>query len=368
MHVFTRATARRDAFSAEVVDPCRPSRCNCGIDRRGFLAGGAAALTAGLTGFVPKAGAQVTPPRIDVHAHLSPPGYIAELAPAGKILPATANWSIASHLDEMDRAGISVSLLSVATPGVWMGDIAGSRRLAREANDFAAKLVQANPKRLGMFASLPLVDAEGSLAELAYSLDQLKADGVVLMTSYDGKYLGDPTYDSVFAELNRRKMVVYIHPTLSACCVNIIPGIYENIIEFGTDTTRAIARWTFGGAAEKFPDIKMIWSHAGGTMPSLIERFDWLETIPPYRGARPRTFRDQIREYYFDVAQASNPVSLTALKQLVPASRIVFGTDYPFRTIAEHVKTLSDSKLFDEKELAQVESGNMQRLIPRLKT
>ena len=182
--------------------------------RRNFIVGmaalGAGAALPGSAGAEATAMEQPKPFRIDVHSHLSPPAWIAALAPKQMMLPVSATWSPAKHVEDMDRAGVAVSITSITTPGVWLGDAEASRRLARECNDYAARLMTDGKGRFGMFAVLPLPDVEGSLAEIAYALDTLKADGIGLLTSYGDKWLGDPVFDPVFAEINRRKAVVYV--------------------------------------------------------------------------------------------------------------------------------------------------------------
>ncbi len=217
--------------------------------------------------------ADAKPFRIDVHHHLSPPTYVTASNESGFGDALMKNWTIEKTLADMDKAGIATAMLSVTTPGVNFTKGDPARRLCREANEYAAKLVADYPGRFGNFAMLPLTDAEGSLREIAYALDTLKADGIALMTSYGDKWLGDPLFLPVMEELNRRKALVYTHPTAANCCVNLVPTQQPVMIEFGTDTTRTIADIVFSGNARRFPDIRWIFSHAGGTMPFLIERF-----------------------------------------------------------------------------------------------
>jgi len=354
----------RSRFSANAA-VSTSGACDCCLPRRGFLAAGLATLGAAALQPLSDARAQASASIIDVHAHSTPPAYLAEFAPKGEITPPTAKWSIEKHLEEMDKAGIATSILSITTPGVWFGEAASGRRIARMVNDYNAGLVQGHPKKIGMFVALPLPDIEGSLAEIAYGLDILKADGIGLLTSYGDKWLGDPAFDPVFAELNRRKAIVYTHPTEADCCRITEPGVPASAIEFGTDTTRAIARWVFSGAAARYPDIRIIWSHAGGTMPFLIERFDFLEGTPQYKGKLAVSFREQIKSFYYDTAQVSNAVAMSALKQLVPPQQIVFGTDYPFRSMQEHTKSLPATNIFSAAELRQIETETMARLLAR---
>ena len=305
---------------------------------------------------------------IDVHAHLTPPAYVQDLGGHGDLQQPTLSWTIGRHVEDMDRAGVEWSVVSVTTPGVWFNDVARGRKLARITNDFAAEMAQKHPRRIGQFAAIPLPDTDGSLREIEYGLDTLKAHGVALFTSYDNTWLGDPKYAPVMDELNRRKAVVYVHPITADCCVNIQPYLREAMIEYGTDTTRSIASWILTGAARRWPDIRMIWSHAGGTMPFLIERFDRAGALmPELKGNVPQGFRAEAAKCFYDCAQASNPVAMGALKQVVPMSQIVFGTDFPFRTATEHVNGLVNGRLFSEAELAAIYRDNVLPLLPRLK-
>ena len=147
--------------------------------------------------------------------------------------------------------------------------------LARACNEFGAKLVQAHPTRFGLFATLPLPDVDASLKEIAYAYDTLKADGIGLLTSYDDVWLGNKAFRPVMEELNRRKAVVAVHPTAANCCRNLEYGrLGPGSIEYGTDTTRAIIGVAFSGDATRFPEIRFIWSHAGGSLPFLAGRID----------------------------------------------------------------------------------------------
>src|SRR5262249_26471731 len=222
------------------------------------------------------------------------------------------------------------------------GDSAAARRLARECNEYAAKLAADHPGRFGVFAAMPMPDVDGSLREIAYALDTLKADGVGLFTSYGDRWLGDPAFTPLMEELNRRKAVCYTHPTTANCCHNVLPGVPAPIIEYGTDTTRTIASLVFSGTATRFPDIRFIFSHAGGTMPFLTERFVRLPLANKEIAARlPNGVLPELRRFHYDVAQAANPMALASLLQLVPVSQVLFGTDFPFRTSIDHVRGLA---------------------------
>jgi predicted TIM-barrel fold metal-dependent hydrolase len=297
---------------------------------------------------------------VDVHAHYYPPVLKALGIPG----PMTA-WSLQRHLEEMEVAGVARSLLSLTTPGIVAPGDQG-RALARESNEYAAKTCGENKGKLGFFTYVNLDDADGALKEIEHGFDVLKAQGIGLFTSYGNRWLGDPAFDPVFAELERRKAIVYIHPTGAACCRNLIPNVFETLIEYGTDTTRAIASYIYRGAAKRFPNVRMIWSHSGGTMPYLIERFDGADRSEAAKREAPEGFRAAASKFFYDIAQASNPTATTALRSVIPANRIVFGTDYPFRTPLEHVTALESSGVFNRAELRGVYHGNIEQSLPTL--
>ena len=305
--------------------------------------------------------------RIDVHHHVSPPEYLAELGPNQRLTPQTLAWTPAVALEQMDRGGVDIAITSVTTPGLWFGLHSHARRLARSCNEYAAKIRLDHPGRFGMFVNLPLPDVEGSLREIEYGLDVLKADGVSLFTCYGDKWLGDPAFDAVFDELNRRKAVVYTHPTTCTCCTNMLPGLNDSMIEYQTDTSRAIARLVFSGTAARCPDIQVIWSHGGGTMPFLIDRYINATRLPQYRSQFPDGFLPVARRFYYDTAQVPNRPALSALTGVVPVSRILFGTDFPWLTAEHHVKGITESGLFSEQDLKAIDSENALRLMPRYK-
>lgn len=344
------------------------------FSRRNFLAGAAAfsvaagaSATRGGQALAQGASPAAKPHRIDVHHHLSPPTYIAAANTARFGEGLFKNWTVAKSLDDMDKGGVATSVLSVTQPGVNFTSGEAARKLARECNEYAAKLKHDHPGRFGSFAMLPLTDADGSLREIEYALDTLKAEGIGLMTNYKDKWLGDKLFLPVMEELNRRKAVVYTHPATADCCVNLQPGIPPGLIEWGTDTTRTIASIVFSGNAAKFRDIRWIFSHAGGTMPFLIERF----VQHPIRAegvaaSVPEGPEAELKRFYYDTAQAANGPAMSALSKVVPVSQIVFGTDYPYRTAAEHAKGLGDSGIFNEAELKAIDRDNALKLLPRL--
>ncbi len=351
------------------------SICNCcieplsatGTSRRQFVAG-AAAVSAAATGFVPKVFAQAKPHRIDVHCHIVPPTWFAAMEVIGRSDFPLKNWSIQKLLEDMDKGGVATSMTSPTTPQVTpLGkDIAV--KIARESNEYAKKMMTDHPGRFGVWATLPLPHIDESLKEIAYAFDTLKVDGVGCMTSYGDKWLGHAMFAPVWEELNRRKATVYTHPTSPGCCANLVQGVPDYVIEFGTDTTRTIASLILSGTSQKFRDINWIWSHGGGALTAFAERFQWqLVNTPPYRGKITlEQMNGELKRFYYDTAAISGGVTLGALNELVTSSQIVYGTDFPYRTAADHSKGVT--AFFKGDDLKKVDRENAVKLVPRLKS
>jgi len=338
--------------------------------RRALLAG---FVALGTFGAAREPEAATKPPhRIDVHRHTYSPPYVAARRADHSLLPEIADgMDPARTLEDMDKAGIGMSVMSVPTaPKQSFGDAQAMRAWSREQNDYLAKIRSDHPDRFGFFATTPLPDVDGALKEIAYALDVLKADGIGFVTNYGDKWLGDPAFAPVFDELNRRKALVYTHPTSANCCARLLAGtgVDDSAIEYGTDTTRAIANYVFGGTAARCPDIRIIWSHAGGTMPFLIERFVRLAQAPKFAGKFPQGFVPEVRKFYYDTAQTSqgNGVPMLGLRKIVPVSHILFGSDFPYRTGAETVEGLKHNRIFSEGELQLIDAANLLTLLPRL--
>ena len=232
--------------------------CGCANPRRGFLSSllalGASAVLPGCTSTGSTAPTAVSK-RIDTHHHLFSPAYVAELAKVNQAPPIVRNWSLARTIGDMDKAGIATSILSVTTPQVGVFEAANAIRIARESNEWTAKVGQDYPGRFGSFSMLPMHNMDAALKELEYAMDVLKADGIGLLTSYGDKWLGHPSFAPVMDELNRRKAILYTHPTSANCCNNLLADVPPTVIEFGTDTTRTITDIVFSGTAARCPDV-----------------------------------------------------------------------------------------------------------------
>jgi predicted TIM-barrel fold metal-dependent hydrolase len=336
-------------------------------DRRTFMTGGLAAV--GAAAIAGPAAAQTSAPaapaRIDVHHHVAPPKWLAEVTGRDLLQPATRNWTAEKSLEDMDKGGVAAAVVSITNPGLWFTDKAQTARLARESNDMMARLVADRPARFGMFAAMPLPDVESTLREIAYALDTLKADGIGLFTSYRDVWLGDASFTPVMEELDRRKAVVFVHPTAADCCMNLLPDVQPGVMEYGTDTTRAILGILFSGAAVRFPNIRFIWSHAGGTAPFLAGRIEAsVPRLADHAKRLPNGAISEMRKFYYDVAGAANPGALVSLMKLVPISQVLFGTDFPSGRSRDIVAGLAEVG-FSEREIQALDRDNALRLLPR---
>jgi 6-methylsalicylate decarboxylase len=312
------------------------------------------------------------PNRIDVHHHILPPEYVKAVTERGALDAggvAFPSWDVESNLALMDRAGIATAMTSIAAPGVYFGNKAAAQSLARRCNELSARLMSDHPQRFGAFASLPLPDVDAALEELDYSLDTLGMDGVVLLSSIGDQYLGDPAFDAVFDELNRRKAVVFIHPTVPPSSRNLKLALPGALVEFVFDTTRAVTNLVFTGTLERCPDISFIVSHAGGTIPFLASRLALGALIPELNEKAPRGAVSYLKRLYYDTALSTSRFPLSSLRELVDPSHILFGSDYPYLPepgIHAEIKGLVDYDGFDEPTRASIDRGNALALFPRL--
>ena len=245
--------------------------------------------------------------------------------------PGVLTWTPASSIEAMDRTGVGTAIVSISTPGIWFGDVQSARSLARECNEYAADMARDYPRRFGSFASVALPDTEGSLKEIEYAFDQLKADGICVLSSYGDKWLGDPSFMPIFEELDRRKAIVYCHPTAPSCCRNLIPWVPQPVLEFPFDTTRAVASLLYSGTLTRFKNIRFIFAHAGGAVPMLAGRIEAL--VRAYEKNSPRRCRTA-----WNMSLSGSTGRLPArpidphrcTESFAPLSQIMFGSDFPF--------------------------------------
>jgi len=334
--------------------------CDVGVLGRRRLLTGAAAL-----GWFGTAAAGEKPFRIDVHHHIAPPAWVTALKAARLDTPPVTNWTPEQSLADMDAGGVATAMASPTLPQVSFLGAADAARVARESNEFARRMADDHPGRFGVFAMLPMPHIDESLAEIAHAFDTLHADGIGMMTDYGEKWLGYAEFQPVFDELNRRKAVVYTHPTTPNCCVNLARDVPDVAVEYGADTTRTIVNLIFSGASQRYPDISFIFSHGGGVLTAVAERLQiQLERVPPYKGRFTRDLvQHELNRFFYDTAQVSNAVTIEALAHLVPTRQIVFGSDFPYRTSAETAAGLTQR--FQGDTLRGIERDNAARILPR---
>lgn len=304
--------------------------------------------------------------RIDVHHHFMAPSWRAAMI-AAKVLPEGREWTADRALEVMDRGGVETAMLSLDT-GIYR--LGPQKRQAlmmssvREFNEYGAKVVADHPRRFGLWALLPLPNIAASLKEIEYALDTLKAAGIGIDTSWGDKYIGDPEFAPVLEELNRRRAIVYSHPS------PVISGRHEFPREEAT--TRNILS-VLNDAAPKFPNITFLFSHAGGTVPMIIQRIVGRETAANLdKPAPPNSELALLRKFYYDTAAAFNAVAMGALKKVVGASQILFGTDFLGGTDLDQAKHIAEALytcgVFTPEEVGAIERGNALRFLPQYQT
>lgn len=309
--------------------------------------------------------------RIDVHHHAIPRAFVEAASAhgltqvAGAPLPA---WSIERSLDVMDQNDIETALLSLSAPGVHFGDDDEATVLARRCNEELAELARTHPARLGVFAVLPMPATDRACAEAVYALDVLRADGIVLLASTRGFFLGDARFDELMAELDRRAATVFVHPNLHATSDQlglVAPGFF---VEFLCDTSRAALNLVLSGTLERYPRIRFILAHAGGFIPYIAWRLSLANLMSPFDDTAPLGVLHYLRRFYFDTALSPGAPSLAALREFAEPGHILFGSDFPFAPApitALQTKTLDESPLLDDMQQANLARNNALRLFPR---
>ncbi|HXA78038.1 MAG TPA: amidohydrolase family protein [Candidatus Acidoferrales bacterium] len=311
---------------------------------------------------------------IDTHHHIYPPKHTADnlnrIVDDASDIPSSlyTNWTPRYSLDQMDENGVATAIVSISSPGIWFGNNEEGRRNARAVNEYGAQMVKDYPGRFGMWGAIPLPDTEGSLREIEYIFDVLNLDGVGLLSSYDnGKLLGHADFAPVMDELNRRKAVVFVHPTVT-CCADPIPHMNHTIIEFPTDTARTIAALVYSGTLMRCPNIRFVFSHGGGTILMLLSRLSGRRLQPEERAAMiPNGLEHELQKLYYDIASvAASPTAMLALFNVIPKDHILFGSDCPFWAIETIAGAMNkfDISLGD---LRKIQRENALQLVPRFR-
>ncbi|WP_325436870.1 amidohydrolase family protein [Pseudomonas nitroreducens] len=311
------------------------------------------------------------PGRIDVHHHILPPFYAEALRRqgldkvAGVALP---EWSAQRSLELLDGQGLQTAITSFSSPGVWFGNDRAAAELARRCNEFAAELGQQYAGRFGSFACVPLPATEVACSEALHALDVLKADGLVLLASNDGVFLGDARFDELMAELDQRGATVFLHPNLHPSSQTLGLAAPGFLLEFVCDTTRAAVNLILSGTLERYPRIRWILAHAGGFLPYAAWRVSLANALPQFAEQAPLGVMTYLRRFYFDTALAPAAPSMAVLRELVEPGQVLFGSDFPFAPqalVAEQVSTLAASRVWSTADLAGIGRGHALSLFPR---
>jgi predicted TIM-barrel fold metal-dependent hydrolase len=336
--------------------------------RRRFIAGLAGIGASTLLSRAAGAAAQSNGPRriIDVHHHILPPKFIAqyrkEIGEMGPGINQVFDWTPKVSLDQMDQAGVATSIVSLNVPGSWFGNVQDGRRVSREVNEYAATMCKDHPGRFGFLAALPLADIEGSLKEIEYAFDTLRADGIGIMTSYDTMPPGLPKFAPVFDELNRRKAIVLMHRRAASCCINLRQ--VEGNMEFVIDDFRAMNSLLTGGTLARCADVRFIHAHGEQVLPYLSKHAGGGRGNPPWA---PQGVLNELQKVYIDSA-GNNKFNMDEMRELGTLStRVMFGTDVPYGTVAANVQALRTQMGMTPAEIRAVEYETAQRLFPKYK-
>jgi 6-methylsalicylate decarboxylase len=315
---------------------------------------------------------------IDVHHHVVLPEYEAALARAGAADPSRPlhrRVTPQQALDAMAELGIAAAVLNpLSAAGVHHGSDAHARHLTQSTNEALAKFASHAPDRLGFFAALPLPDLDGGLRALAHALDHLRADGIILLTSQNGWYVGDPAFDALYAELDRRGAVVFVHPASPAYVSALRLDLWAAYVEYPFETTRVAANLIYNGITSRYPNIKWILAHGGGALPYLSVRLRLMEesdkNAPPFRARVPEGVAPHIRSFWFDVALVGGAAPMAALAEIADPARILYGSDWPYLErafVRDQMTDLMRLPQFAGERRAALEWRNAASLLPRFR-
>lgn len=318
--------------------------------------------------------------KIDVHAHIYSPDYLTlledTLAGASdplssatrevvqrKVRPNPAMCQVEQRLGLMDQLEVDCQWLSLSVPQVYEGDLATRGRLARLSNDYFAGLVAAHPERFRALASLPLPDVDASLAELARCVDDLGMPGVCFGSHVNGRRLDDPAFAPVFEEIDRRGLIVFMHPMSAECSAMLTDFNLGPTLGYIFDAAVTVYRMIFAGMFERYRRLRFIVPHLGGMLPSLMGRMDNSYRTHPSGKSLPRSPSDTLHDLYYDT-MCSHPPALRMASDIFGVDRLLFGTDYPFGVddIQQAIQSIRDAG-FSATEERLIFGDNARRLI-----
>jgi aminocarboxymuconate-semialdehyde decarboxylase len=269
-----------------------------------------------------------------------------------------AMTDVSKRLEDMDRVGIDVEVVSLSTPNVFFADADHQPAVARMINDSYAELIAQHPARFKGFASIPMDAPDAALHELHRAIDELKLNGVILLSNIGGRPLTSPDYRPFFEEANRMKLCIFLHPMIPAASDAFREYVLGPIVGFPFDTTLAVARMCYDGMFAELPDIRWIIGHLGGAVPYLMERMD--NGFRDFADCRVKI--DQLpsvylKRLYYDTV-AFSPHTLKMVREMVGADHMVMGSDYPhlLGSIDRAVSSI-ESLQISETEKQQMFSG-----------
>jgi predicted TIM-barrel fold metal-dependent hydrolase len=296
---------------------------------------------------------------------VTPQAYIDALPAPGGNLPKPPVVGPDALLQMMERYAIVAAVISTGPPGPFSGDQGRANEVARLANEEIAAVVNANRDRFAGLAMLPLPDPDAALAELAHALDTLGFDGVILLTHAGGTYLGDPSWEPLYAELDRRGTYVFLHPTVPANGMPLSHPVW--LYEFPFDTTRALANLIYSGTFERFPNIRWQVAHLGGATTALADRIGSLaDRTPDEAKEAPAGAVDYLSRLYYDTGLANAELPYRAAAMLTAADHIVFGSDWPYLALPDEPGDPAPGLAFlNDNERAALDGANIGVLVPR---
>jgi 6-methylsalicylate decarboxylase len=308
-------------------------------------------------------------PKIDLHVHYLTDAYREGLIGRGESNPdgfPTPHWDPESHLEAMKNLRITTSMLAISSPHVNFGDETATKLLARKVNDYGAEVVKKYPGKFGLLASLPLPNVKDSIEEIHYACDILNADGFTLPTNTQGIYLGNPSLDPIFEELNKKSAVVVLHPNKpSAVPENVVTGLAIPMMEYFFDTTRTVLNMIFNGITKRFPELKIIIPHAGAVLPIIADR---IAPVVLHDPAFQVDINDELKKFYYDLGGVRLPRQITRILQLVDTDRLFYGSDYPYTPefmCQKNADMLDQTDVITQEQREAIYFGNASALFAR---